>query len=254
MWTQDARVLATIAIADRLPDHGAAILNEVVEKWWRGGMVPRLGRGEPAVPREQVYALYEMMHALRDGVKIDLRESAEEFFKQLPHGSFDRAVSDSFPGPEGLFHIPVYARAGEPDLTEAALARAAEMAMVAYDDNAADSQYLQGWLMQDRFQMRGPFGSPYEFLWANPYQPGLSYFRVPLVFHDGFMGHLFARTASWDEDAAWIGYFDGRAAVLERRAHRYPLRPGASGEARARQHDAVVVTAPSRGRGAVSPG
>ncbi len=243
VWTQDARVLATIAIADRLPDHGAAILSEVVEKWWRGGMVPRLGRGEPAVPREQVYALYEMMHALRDDVKIDLRESAEEFFKQLPMDHLTGQYPTPFPGPEGLFHIPVYARAGEPDLTEAALARAAEMAMVAYDDNAADSQYLQGWLMQDRFQMRGPFGSPYEFLWANPYQPGLSYFRVPLVFHDGFMGHLFAR-ASWDEDTPWIGYFDGQLQKSND-GRIVTLRPGASAKP-VRVGDAVVVTAPSK--------
>jgi len=39
-----------------------------------------------------------------------------------------------------LFHIPVYVRDGEPDLNQAALARAAEMAMVAFDNNAADSQ------------------------------------------------------------------------------------------------------------------
>ena len=38
--------------------------------------------------------------------------------------------------------------------------------------------------MHDHFLMRGPFGSPYEFLWANPYQPGLSYYHVPLVLHD----------------------------------------------------------------------
>ena len=77
------------------------------------------------------------------------------------------------------------------------MARAAEMAMVAYDDNALESQYLQGWLMQDRFLMRGGWGV-YEFLWANPYQPGLSYFHMPLVFHEVATGHLFART-SWDK-------------------------------------------------------
>jgi hypothetical protein len=184
-----------------------------------------------------------MMHALRDNLKIDLRESDEEYFKQLPMDHLTGQYPTPFPGPEGLFHIPVYARAGEPDLTEAALARAAEMAMVAYDDNAADSQYLQGWLMQDRFQMRGPFGSPYEFLWANPYQPGLSYFRVPLVFHDGFTGHLFAR-ASWDEDAAWIGYFDGQLQ-LSNDGRIVTLRPGASAKP-VRVGDAVVVTAPAR--------
>ena len=56
--------------------------------------------------------------------------------------------------------------------------------MVAYDTNAAESQLLQGWLMHDHFMLRGTFGAPYEFLWANPYQPGLSYYHVPLVYHN----------------------------------------------------------------------
>jgi hypothetical protein len=241
--SQSARVLAAIAIADRFPDQGAAILGEIVQKWWRGGIVPRLARGEAAVPREQIYALYEMMHALRDNLKIDLRESAEDFFKQLPMDQLTGQYPTPFPGPEGLFHIPVYAHDGEPDLTEAALARAAEMAMVAFDNNAADSQYLQGWLMQDRFQMQGGFGSPYEFLWADPYQPGLSYFQVPLIFHDGFTGHLFARL-SWDEDAAWIGYFDGHLQLFNDGSIQ-TLKPGAAAKP-VRVGDAVVVTAPAK--------
>ena len=54
--------------------------------------------------------------------------------------------------------------------------------------------------MQDRFLMRGALGILYEFMWANPYQPGLSYFQMPLVYHDADSGHVFARS-SWDEDA-----------------------------------------------------
>jgi hypothetical protein len=240
---QNARVLAAAAIADRLPDQGASILSDVVEKWWRGSLVPRLLRGEPAIPREHIYALYEMMHVLRDNLKIDLRDSAEEFFKQLPMDHLTGQYPAPFPGKEGLFHIPVYVRDGEPDLSEAALSRAAEMAMVAFDNNAADSQYLQGWLMQDRFQMQDPFGSPYEFLWADPYQPGLSYFQVPLIFHDGLSGHLFAR-ASWDEDAPWIGYFDGHLQ-MSRNGGIQTLKPGAT-VAPVRVGDAVVMSAPVR--------
>ena len=98
--------------------------------------------------------------------------------------------------------------------------------MVAYDDNALDSQYLQGWLMQDRFMMRSALGSVYEFLWANPYQPGLSYFHVPLVFHDPDTGHVFART-SWDDNATWIGYFDGHLQLFKD-GQVQTLRAGAS--------------------------
>jgi hypothetical protein len=98
--------------------------------------------------------------------------------------------------------------------------------MVAYDPNALESQFLQGWLMQHRFLMRGGLGAVYEFLWANPYQPGLSYFHVPLIFHDTATGHLFART-SWDEDATWLGYFDGHLQLFQK-GQIETLRPGAA--------------------------
>jgi hypothetical protein len=96
----------------------------------------------------------------------------------------------------------------EPDLRLAAISRAAELIMVAYDVNAAASQVLQGWLMHDKFILKSTFGAPYEFLWANPYLPGLSYYHVPLVYHNPEFGKLFIRS-SWDESADWFGYFDG---------------------------------------------
>ena len=160
-----------------------------------------------SIPREQIYALYEMMHAIRDNLKIDLRESAHDYFKTLPTDHLVGHYPSPFEAAENEYRVPVYVRDGEPDLTDAAFSRAAELAMVAFDNNAAESQFLQGWLMQDRFLMRGALGAVYEFLWANPYQPGLSYFQMPLVFHDAASGHVFARS-SWDEDAIWIGFFD----------------------------------------------
>ena len=65
-----------------------------------------------------------------------------------------------YPAAENEFHIPFSAVVGEPDLRAAALSRAGELAMVAFDTNAPESQVLQGWLMNDRFLMRGPFGIP----------------------------------------------------------------------------------------------
>jgi hypothetical protein len=103
--------------------------------------------------------------------------------------------------------------------------------MVSYDLNSPGGQVLQGWLMHDRFQLRGAFGAPYEFLWANPYQPGLSYYHVPLVCHDRRFGRLYVRS-TWDESAAWFGtvdgelqsFRDGRITVLDtRRASAAPL-------------------------------
>ena len=57
-------------------------------------------------------------------------------------------------------------------------------------------------------------GVTYEFLWANPYQPGLSYYLVPLLFHDDLFGRLFMRS-SWEENAKWLGYFEGELQYFE---------------------------------------
>jgi hypothetical protein len=223
---QSARTLAVVAIADRLQDHGNAVLRDIVTGWWRGKIIPRIQAGQAAVPRSDLYALYEMMHAIRDNLKIDLRESANEYFKNLPLDEVAGHYPSPLETPENDYRIPVYVRNGDPDVAEATLSRAAELAMVAYDDNALESQFVQGWLMQDRFLLRGALGIVYEFLWANPYQPGLSYFHIPLVFHDNITGHVFART-SWDDDATWIGYFDGHLQLF-RNGQIETLRAGAS--------------------------
>lgn len=236
-----ARVLAAIAIADRLPDQGQPVLRETVERWWRKEIVPALRAGRP-LPRSDTYWLFEMMHALQDNLRIELRESAGGHFKQFTVDHLVGHYPAPYPAAENLYRIPVYAHQGEPDLTQAALSRAAGLAMVAYDNNALDSQYLQGWLMQDPFTMRGALGGVYEFLWANPYQPGLSYFHLPLLFHDAATGHVFART-SWDDDATWIGFFDGRLQLF-RNGQVQMLKPGASVPP-VRVGGAVLMTAPA---------
>ena len=86
----------------------------------------------------------------------------------------------------------------------------------------------------------------YEFLWANPYQPGLSYFHIPLVFHDRLTGHVFART-SWDEDATWVGYFDGHLQMFPMAVET--LRAGRGHQTRPyRRRAAVERGKPRRGR------
>jgi hypothetical protein len=223
---ESARVLAAIALADRLPDQGNGVLREIVENWWHKQVIPQLASGRPALPREQRYALYEMLHALRDNTKVDLRESAAAYFKELPLAHLTGHYPAPLAAAENEFMIPIYLHDGNPDPADAAMSRAAGLAMVAYDTNAFDSQLLQGWLLRDRFMMRGSLGAVYEFLWANPYQPGLNYDQVPLVFHEAYTGQLFART-SWDEDATWIGYFDGRLQLFQN-GRLQTLREGAA--------------------------
>jgi hypothetical protein len=200
-------------------------LRDVIQKWWRGQIVPQLASGR-ALPRDQRYALYEMLHAVRDNLRIDLREQASGYFQELPVAHLAGHYPAPFAASENEFLIPAYLHDGNPDPAEATMSRAAGLAMVAYDTNALDSQLLQGWLMRDRFVMRGALGAVYEFLWANPYQPGLNYDHVPLVFHEAHTGEVFART-TWDEDATWIGYFDGRLQLFQN-GQLQTLRAGAA--------------------------
>lgn len=202
-----SRALAAIAIYDHVPQVPQRELDRAVRQWWEGRIVPALKGGKSAIARDDAYPLWEMMHAIRDNTNIDMRESVPRFFKDFPIEHLLSHYPASFEGPDNQYRIGL-SKTGEPDLRAAALSRAAELAMVALDTNAAESQLLQGWLMHDHFALRGPFGAPYEFLWANPYQPGLSYNLVPLIYHNSEYGKLFIRS-SWDEDAHWFGAFDG---------------------------------------------
>src|SRR5712692_3462882 len=209
-----SRVLAAIALADHKQEVSEHELERVIQNWWRGEIAPALEAGRDVIAREDFYSLYEMLHAVRDNLNIDLRESAPAYFKTLPIYDLVSYYPATYPAPEGEYRIPASKGGGEPDLRRAAAARAAELAMVPYDSNAPESQILQGWLMHDNFLLRSTFGTPYEFLWANPYHPGLSYFLAPLVFHDEIFGRLFVRSG-WDESARWLGFFDGELQLFE---------------------------------------
>jgi len=175
--------------------------------------VAELRAGRNVIPREEVYPLYDILNAVQDNLQVDLRDDYPKYFKELPLVHLMSHYPAPFPASESEYRIPATKNLKEPDLEQAALSRVAELEMVAFDSNAPESQVLQGWLMNDRFLMRGMFGIPYEFLWANPYQPGLSYYHVPLVYHDELFGRLFVRS-SWEDDAAWAGFFDGQLQLF----------------------------------------
>jgi hypothetical protein len=209
------RVLAAIALAGHSPSLPEQQLRQVVEKWWRGQMAPALTSGREAVPRDQMWAFLEILHALRDTLRLDLRDAAPEYFHDLPVSRLLGYYPGPYPSAENEFYIPAGKVAGEPDLKRAALARVADLSLVALDANNQENQFLQGWLTQDRLLMRGAFGVPYEFLWANPYQPGLSFYHAPLYSHNRSVGTLFMRS-SWDQDATWFGYLDGELQVFDK--------------------------------------
>lgn len=208
-----SRLLAAVALAGHARPSSGRVVEEAIKGWWEGRIVPALKEGRDPLPLDDHYALFEILHAVRDNLVVDLRESVPRYFADLATYRLLAYYPASWPAPENDYRIPASARAGEPDLARAALARAADLSIVAFDLNSPGGQVLQGWLMHDRFLLRGPYGAPYEFLWANPYQPGLSYYHVPLVFHDSRYGRLFVRS-SWDESAVWLGAFDGKVQLF----------------------------------------
>lgn len=226
-------VFAALALADLEPKASQAALRYAVEQWWRGRVIPAMRAGEqPFKTRTALYAMVEFLHVIRDNLRLDLREGCEKWFEELPPRLLLGYYPLPWPAAENEFRIPAYDGPGDPDLREAALARAAEFALVAFDTNAQVHQFLQGWLMMDRFMMRGTFGAPYELLWANPYQPGLSYTYMPELYHAN--GMLMARS-SWDEDAVWFSYQrgtaqafqDGRRISVNLKSNLAPVRIGA---------------------------
>jgi len=209
-----SRVLAAVALFDHVPDAPRRELERAVHGWWEGRVAPALMAGREIVPRDEAYDLYELLHVIRDNTNLDLRESARAFFHDYPITHLLSYYPAVFPAPENDYYIGAEPRIGEPDLRLAALSRAADMAMVSFDTNALESQMLQGWLMHDRFLMRSTFAAPYEFLWANPYQPGLSYYHAPLAWHSAGSSVLFARS-SWEDSATWFGLFRGVMQIFE---------------------------------------
>jgi hypothetical protein len=208
-------VFAAIALSEAKPAVSEKALQTAFDGFWNG-FTATLKNAKASVPNADAYALLEIMHALRDNLNFDARESFPAWFRQYPVQHLLAHYPAPWPAAENEFHIPADTAIEKtgPDLRKAALSRAAELAMVAYDANIASSQLLQGWLTNDRFLMRGAYGMPYEFLWANPYQPGLSYYHAPLAFHDEIGGQLFVRS-SWEDDAAWVGFFGGQLQLFK---------------------------------------
>ncbi len=77
----------------------------------------------------------------------------------------------------------------------------AALLLVAVAPNARSSQFLQGWAMEDRFTVHDGPGVVYEFLYADPYLPGVSYQNMdPWSYRPG---SLHARS-DWSPDACWV--------------------------------------------------
>lgn len=130
-----------------------------------------------------LYATIEYIMAYRSLTRTDLRESDPHFFSLLPKEFLLSLQPEQVEHPDWMAHI-------------------AALALVTLDPNLENSQFLQGWALEDRQMLRDGPGVAYEFLWADPYLPGIAYQNMDPWIYDP-AGRLFART-DWKHDACWI--------------------------------------------------
>jgi hypothetical protein len=176
-------------------------------------------------------ALLEIMHASRHNLEIDLWQQARDFFLPLPMVLMLGSYPQPLETPVGLFQRAARPTAAKADAAaEATSLRIAQMLLVDYENGLENYQFLQGWLRHDLYTLATPYGAMYEFIWLNPYLPGLSYFSAPTIVHDRTRGWLFARQG-WQDEDLWIGYLegefqlfaDGQLHIIKREDRQAPL-------------------------------
>ncbi len=130
-----------------------------------------------------LYAAVEYLMTIRSLTSIDLRQQDGLFFNQLPKRLLLNLRPKQIEHPDWMTHV-------------------AALAYVALDPNLENSQFLQGWAMEESQMLREGPGVAYEFLWADPYLPGIAYQNMdPWIYNAD--GTLSART-NWEPNACWI--------------------------------------------------
>ncbi|MGH9621313.1 MAG: hypothetical protein ACRD45_16595 [Bryobacteraceae bacterium] len=145
-------------------------------------MLAKLEAGAFRDPRA-LYAAVEFIDAVRINLHIDPRQDDRTFFAQLPVEFLLSLKPEQVEHPGWRTH-------------------AAALALVTLDPNLPASQYLQGWAMENGQMVRTGPGVAYEFLWADPYLPGIGYQNLDPWVYDPH-GRLFARK-NWSANACWL--------------------------------------------------
>ena len=209
------KTLAAIALTELQPAVAERALRDIYENYWMKSFIPGIRSAKGRVGNADALPMLELLHAFRDNLNYDLRDALPRWFKEYPMIHIMAHYPAPWPASANEFRVPAdpeILKSG-PDLRKATLSRAAELAMVAFDTNSPETQVVQGFVMNDRFLMRDGYGIPYEMMWANPYQPGLSHYHIPPALHDEIGGELFVRS-SWEDDAVWVGFFDGQLQLF----------------------------------------
>ncbi len=155
------------------------------EAWWNS-IVDVLAKRDNTWLSDppQLYALCEILEVVRENTRVDLRADHLAAFQNLP----------------SEYLLSLHPRQLEKPTWQM---RAAALALIGIDPNLASAQYVQGWAMEDPRVMREGPGVAYEFFWADPYLPGLSFYNLDPWAYDADAGLLYARI-DWEPDSCWI--------------------------------------------------
>jgi hypothetical protein len=150
---------------------------------------------DPRVCLPEIYSLFEFLDVAQKNFRTDLRQDDTRLFSTLP----------------AIFLLSIHpADLEHPDWK----VRAGGLMMVNVDPNLQGSSFIQGWAMEDPKMARDGPGVAYEFLWANPYLPGLGYYNMDLFAYDPGSMLLLARK-SWDANSCWVSVFRGHTDSLQ---------------------------------------
>ena len=134
-----SRLLAAVALSGHLPDVPEQEFEQIVHNWWEGEILPALNSGREGVKRDDT--VRPDGDSARGPRQLQLwicARARPQFFTDLPTIQLISYYPATYPAGENDYRIPATPHAeGEPDLRRATLSRAAELAMVAYDSNAA---------------------------------------------------------------------------------------------------------------------
>ena len=207
-------ILASIALAGDWEGSEPA-LGALLNAHWDREVRPALESGGLTDDGASLVAVLETSLAVRHNLEIDLLRPASQALAALVRTRLLSYYPADVRAAGGVAHRPSRVGADErAAAAEAPLYRLAEMLLVAYESNLREFQFVQGWIRDDNYRLQSPLFAPYEFLWVNPYLPGLTARSAPLVAYDPVRGRLYGRR-SWDRPTTWVGFADRRLEVLD---------------------------------------
>ena len=81
-------------------------LQGIFDGFWTGSFIPSLRGAKASVPNADAYALLEILHAVRDNLNFDLRDTFPQWFGRYPILHLMAHYPPPWPGSDNDYRIP----------------------------------------------------------------------------------------------------------------------------------------------------